>query len=154
MKNEIATPEAVAAAFRQYLKSKGYTFKHAAEVAGVTPSALSMQLKGRYMPYKSARAFAKAFGLSVDYLLEGVGPLVSPKEISTLKDLAAISADSEGDIKVNYNKVQRPPILPKENLGEVMHELQLVELLVRELSLKVDRLQRDIDYLKTTPIGD
>ena len=145
--DKYSTPEVVAAAFRNFLKSRGYTFKHAAEVAGVTPSALSMQLKGRYMPYKSAKAFAKAFGLSIDYLLEGVGQIIAQSDTSTARNYMDAAPKST-------QTTQRKPIQSKENFGEAMHELQLIELLVRELSLKVDRLQRDVDYLKTTPIGD
>lgn len=151
MEEMLASPAQIADYVRDYFRSKKKTLKSVAAEIGITSPTFIMQLRSsRGLPYDTAKALSELYGFNFLFLKEGKGiPFGSEKSlVERSRDTRELAIDYKSSEPSRYSQRQ------KENLGEVMHELQLVELLVRELSLKVDRLQRDIDYLKTTPIGD
>ena len=155
MEEMLASPAQIADYVRDYFRSKKKTLKSVAAEIGITSPTFIMQLRSsRGLPYDTAKALSELYGFNFLFLKEGKGiPFSSEKSlVERSRDTHELAVDYKSSEPSRYS--QRQPILPKENLGEVMHELSLIELLVRELSLKIDRLQRDVDYLKTTPIGD
>lgn len=66
---------------RAFFKSRGLTFKDAAQMLDVHPSAVGNLVSGRnQFGYKVAKRWEDVFGLSADYLITGDGPMMATGE--------------------------------------------------------------------------
>ncbi len=78
-KNEQTVPEAVAA----YLKQNRITKAEAAQMLGITPQAVYLQLQKPLMSKCSAWKWNKTFGMDMDFLMTGQGSLFSNPQKGT-----------------------------------------------------------------------
>lgn len=129
MSNRVFHPE-ISHAIEEYFTSLGITQAMAAHILGVTPQAVSLQLRQPFGKNVSAK-WSKAFGFNRDFLITGEGELLTEPALSNTEEIAYHAAK---------NSLQRI----KEQVRED-HESAIMEDMLSKEAISEEESYRKID---------
>lgn len=134
MNNRVFHPE-VSHAIEAYFTSLGITQAMAAHILGVTPQAVSLQLRQPFGKNVSTK-WSKAFGFNRDFLITGEGELLAEPALSNTEEIAYHAAK---------NSLQRI----KEQVRED-HESAIMEDMLSKEAISEEESYRKIDISSFT----
>jgi hypothetical protein len=115
---------------------------------GITPQAVSNYRKRGRMPLGLVLRFAELYGLSVDWLLTGIGQMYSAKDSNKQRDVPAsltvdMAVDRTGGIEVDKSSAGLKPLSP----DEMICVEKILKILRGSNKSVVDALKLSIDVL-------
>lgn len=124
--------------FEQLLQKHGLTSYKLSQLIGVSQSTLSDWKRGRSTPKQDKlQKIADYFGVTVDYLMNGVEPKLADRDALTAKDKKDIAKDMEAIRKKLTSKEDGPASFDGEDIEEAE-----VELVLDSIEMMLKRLKR------------
>lgn len=119
---------------RAFFQGKGLTFKRAAEILGVHPSAVGNLVAGRNLfGAKVAKDWADKFGLSAEWLMYGTGEML--QEPASPGGVSISRSDGNNTVVGNNNSVTAA-----KGLDGALEVIKSQQETIREQQRNIDRI--------------